>query len=113
MITPTNHVIAGADLYCACPWHFKEFFYIFLANIGEDQKKSHHPSSGPLASTALCYGKSGPSNCITFIKRLNESLRYQLLQQKLSISPGLYVHLNWLAKTELRVGERGWLSILW
>ena len=42
------------------PWHFKDVCDIFLPNIGEDQKKSHDFSSGPLAGTASYYGKSGP-----------------------------------------------------
>ena len=42
------------------PWHFGDFRNIFLPNIGEDQKKSYDLSAGPLASTAPCYGKSGP-----------------------------------------------------
>ena len=29
------------------PWHFEDFRKIFLPNIGEDQKKSHHLSAGP------------------------------------------------------------------
>ena len=41
-------------------WHFGDFCDMFLPNIGEDQKKSYDFSSGPLAGTALYYGKSGP-----------------------------------------------------
>ena len=37
------------------------------------------------------YGKSSPGYCITFIKRLNEGLRKQLLGQKPLISPGLFI----------------------
>ena len=57
------------------PWHFGDFRNIFLPNIGEDQKKSYDFSSGPLAGTALYYGKSGPDLCITFIERLDVGLR--------------------------------------
>ena len=42
------------------PWHFGDFCNIFMPNIGEDQKKPYDFSSGLLAGTALCYGKSGP-----------------------------------------------------
>ena len=52
-----------------------DFRKIFFSNIGEDQKKSHHLSAGPIAGTAPYYGKSGPSDCITFVKRLGEGLR--------------------------------------
>ena len=50
------------------PWHLRAFRNIFLPNIGKDQKKSHHLSVGRLAATVPCYGKSGPSYCIMFIK---------------------------------------------
>ena len=42
MVTPTNHVIAR-DL-----WHFGYFCNIFLPNVGENQKMSHHLSAGLL-----------------------------------------------------------------
>ena len=67
-------------------------------------KNFRHLSPGPLAGIVSYYGKSGPSYRITFIKRLHESLRYELLEQKLPISPGLNKLLNWLAKTDLRGG---------
>ena len=51
MLTATNHVIAGPDLFRARPWHLGYFRNIFLPNIGEDQKKSFDFSSEPLAST--------------------------------------------------------------
>ena len=57
------------------PWHFGDFRNIFLPNIGENQKKSHDFSSGPLAGTASYYGKSGPDSCITFTKSLDVGLR--------------------------------------
>ena len=50
------------------PWYFGDFRNIFLPNIGEDQKKSYHLSTGP-------YGKSGAGYCIMFIKRFDEGLR--------------------------------------
>ena len=31
------------------PWHFGDFRNNCLPNIGEDQKKSHHPKAGLLA----------------------------------------------------------------
>ena len=55
--------------------HFGDFRNIFLPNISEDQKKSYDLSAGPLAGTALYYGKSGRGKCITFIKRLDVGLR--------------------------------------
>ena len=73
------------------------------------KKKFHHLSAGAIAGTVPHYGKSSPSYRITFIKRLDVDLRWELLKQKLSISPGLYTHLNWLAKTELR---GVWSSVL-
>ena len=42
------------------PWHFGDFCNIFPPNIVEDQKKSYDFNLGPLAGTALYYGKSGP-----------------------------------------------------
>ena len=41
------------------PWHFGDFRYIFLPNVGEDHKKSQDLSAGPLADTAPYCGKSG------------------------------------------------------
>ena len=61
------------DLHCAgTHWHFGDFRNVFLPNIGEDQKKS--PSERE-ASGTVPYGKSGPSYYISFIKRLDDSLR--------------------------------------
>ena len=56
-------------------WHFGDFRNIFLPNVGEDQKKSYDISAGPVAGTALYYGKSGPDKCITLTKRLDVGLR--------------------------------------
>ena len=48
------------DLYMLRgPWHFKDFRNIFLPNIGEDQKKSHHFSAKPLL--VLCYIMVNPA----------------------------------------------------
>ena len=64
------------DLHCVGPLAFaEEFGYIFLPNIGEDQKKSHYLSAGPQPGIVSYCGESGPSNRITFIKWLDESLR--------------------------------------
>ena len=52
MVTPTNHVNPGADLYCKGPLVFGEYRNIFPPNISEDQKKSYsyHLSAGPYGS---------------------------------------------------------------
>ena len=39
---------------------FVDFSNMFLPNIGDDQKKLHHLSAGPLADSVPYYGKSGP-----------------------------------------------------
>ena len=52
------------------PWHFGDFCNIFLPNIGKEQKKNKKTLLSEPG--ALFHGKSGPSYCITFIKRLNE-----------------------------------------
>ena len=54
--------------------------WYFLPNIDEDQKKVLPFERG--APGTMPYGKSGPSYCITIIKRLDEDLRQQLLGQK-------------------------------
>ena len=48
MVTPTNHIIWSRIYIARGPWQLGDFRYIFLPNIGEDQKKSHHLSAGPL-----------------------------------------------------------------
>ena len=69
------------------PWHFENFCNIFLPNIGKEQKQNIAiRARGPVP-----YGKSGPSHCITFITRLNEGLRLQLLGQKPLILPCLCI----------------------
>ena len=42
-------LFAGRIYSVLGPWYFGDFCNIFLSNIGEDQKKSHHLSAGPLA----------------------------------------------------------------
>ena len=91
MVTPANRVIARAGFTLCGPQALGDFHNIFLPILGEDQKTSNHLSAGLLAGTVLYYGKSGSDYCITFIKRLDEGLRQQLLGQKLSISPGLLI----------------------
>ena len=49
MATPTNHIIVPAGLHYEGPLALADFRNILLPNIGEDQKKSHHLSAGPLA----------------------------------------------------------------
>ena len=49
LITPPNHVIARTGFILRGPWYLGDFRNIFLTNIGEDQKMSHHLSAGPLA----------------------------------------------------------------
>ena len=63
------------DLHCPGLWHFGDFRNIFLPKIGEEQKKFYHLSAKPLAGIVPCYGKSGLSYCITFMKRLREGLK--------------------------------------
>ena len=75
-----------AELHCTGPRHFGDFCNIFLANIREDQKNSHHLSASSLHGTA--YTKSGPRDCLTFTKKLDESLREQLLVQHPQFLPG-------------------------
>ena len=76
MVTPTNHVIARAGFTLrGALGTLRDFLSIFLPNIRENQKKSHHMSAGPVAGTVPHYGKSGPDYCITFMKRLDEGLR--------------------------------------
>ena len=74
------------------PWYFGDCCNIFLPNVGEDQKRVL--PSELWAPGIVPYGKSGPGHCVTFIKRLDEDLRLQLLGQKPLISSGLYIHLN-------------------
>ena len=62
-------LLLGPGLHCTGPLALGGFRNSFLQNIGEDQKKSHHLSAGALAGTLRYYGKSGPSYCITFIKK--------------------------------------------
>ena len=72
---PTNRVIAGTAFPLWGRWYFGDFRKIFLPNIDEDQKKSHHLGAGPLAVIVPYYGKSGSNYCITFIKSLDVGLK--------------------------------------
>ena len=75
MVTPTNHVIAGPDLYRAGSLAVWRFLQDLSAKYRERPKKSIGLSAGPLGGSAPYYGKSGPGKCITFIKRLYDGLR--------------------------------------
>ena len=81
MVTPTNHVIVRGL------WHFEDFRNIFLPNIGEDQKKVLLSECGA-RGTVPYVGKSGSGYFITFVKRLDEGLRWQLFGQKPLIDQG-------------------------
>ena len=70
MLLPSRIYIARG------PWHLGDFWKLFESNIGEDQKKvSPSERGGPSSGNAPYYGKSGASNCFTFIKMLNERLK--------------------------------------
>ena len=71
--TPSYHVISQAAFTLRGALGILEIFAISLLNVGEDQKKFHHLIAGFLAVTVPYYGKSGPSYCITFMKRLDEA----------------------------------------
>ena len=62
----------GRIYIALAPWHFGDFRNIFLPYIGEDQKSL---TIWARASGIVPYGKSDPGYCITFIKRLDQSLR--------------------------------------
>ena len=68
-------LLRGLDLHCAAIDNL-EIVATFSCQIRicEDQTKSHHLSVWPLAGTVSSCDKFGPSYCITFIKRLDESL---------------------------------------
>ena len=80
------------------PWHFGDFRV--------KTKKSHHLSAGPLPVTVPYYGISGPSYCITFIKRLDEGLLHYVHKtfRTSTLNFFLVIHFNWLAKIELSGG---------
>ena len=75
-------LIGNLEIFATC---------LELPNVGNDQKKSHHLSAELLAGTLQYDCKSDPGYCITFIKKLDEGLRKQLLGQKLSYSAGLCI----------------------
>ena len=91
MLLPSRvHIVRG-------PWHFGDFRNILLPNIGKDQKKVFPIEPG--AAGSVPYGKSGPGYCISFIKRLDDGLGYQLLGQKSFILLGCGFKLvgkNWM-----------------
>ena len=58
--------------HCAGPWYLEDYRNILLPNVGEDQKNLTSDRGAP---GTVPYDKSGPGNCITFIKRLDEGLR--------------------------------------
>ena len=69
MVTHTNHVIARAGFTLREAFGTLKIFATSSCQmLGEDKKKSYHLSVGLLAGTVLCYGKSGPSYCITVYK---------------------------------------------
>ena len=74
MVTPTSRVIARA------PWHFRDFRYISMSNVGKDHKKSYL-SAGPQWHCAI-HGESGRGYCIAFIKRLNEGVMIITFRKK-------------------------------
>ena len=57
MVTSTNRVIPGPDLYCAGPLALWDYRNIFLPNIVEDQKKALPSDRG--APGTVPHGKSG------------------------------------------------------
>ena len=67
-------LLPGPDLHCAGPLPIEKFRNIFLPNIGEDQKKSYHPSERRAPRT-VPYCKFVPGYYLTFIQRLDEGLR--------------------------------------
>ena len=78
----------GLVYFVRGPSHFADFCNIFLPDISEDQKSPTTRARGP---GTVPYGKYGAGYCITFIKSLDEGLRWQLLEQKPLILPWLYV----------------------
>ena len=56
------------------------------------------------APGTVLYRKSAPGYCFTFIKRLDEAQRQQLLGKK-TLDLTRITHINWLIKIELREPE--------
>ena len=74
MVAPTNHVFARAGYTLRGAFGTSGIFAnIFQPSIEEDQKKSLTNERGIPGTVA--YGKFGPAHCVTFIKRLDESLK--------------------------------------
>ena len=55
-------------------WHFEDFRNVFLPNTGEDQKKSHHLSAEPLASTVPFMVNPALVIALYVHKKVNEGL---------------------------------------
>ena len=76
MVTPINHAIVRAGFTLREALGTSKIFATNYCQIYvKTEKMSHHQSAGPLAGTVPYYGKSGPSFCITFIKRLDKGPR--------------------------------------
>ena len=93
MVRPTNHVIARAGFTLREVPDTLGSFAISSCQIylkTEKTLKLLRSERGAPAET-VPYGKSGTGYYITFIKRLDECLRLQILEQKLLISFGLYI----------------------
>ena len=89
--------------------HFGDFRNMFLPKIGEDQKKSHHLSVGPLA---LCHTMVNPVLVIALLhKKIRCGAEIANFSAK-TLNFYRVVQLNWLAKIELRGDQGPWLSIL-
>ena len=74
-------------------WHFEDFLLHLSAKYSSVTIWARAPGTMP-------YGKSGPGNCITCIKRLNEGLRLQLLEQKPLISSRVILYTKMLKENE-------------
>ena len=70
-------LLPGPDLHRVGPLALWDFCNILLPNTGEDQKKVLPSKRG--APGTVPYVKSVPGYCITFMKKLDEDLSYQLL----------------------------------
>ena len=89
MVTLNNHVIAQAGFLLRGALGTVVIFATFFCQIYV-KTKAISPFERGARGIVPHYGKSGPSYCITFLKRFDKGLRQQILGQKLSISHGLY-----------------------
>ena len=78
MVALTNHVIDWAVFTLREASGTLEIFAKSSCQIQVKAKKKVLPSERGALGT-VSYGKFGPGYCVTFIKRLNEGLRLQLL----------------------------------